>query len=81
MVLLFFRKTKESISCYKLKYKMAYIGNVRLDQFSPSLVSSSHRLYALFCPFKNEDTKFWNCGHLESEKSSKVFSSNLATDQ
>lgn len=33
MALLFFKKTKDSVNCYKLKYNISFIGSVRLDRF------------------------------------------------
>lgn len=78
MALLFFKKTKDFVNCYKLKYNISFIGSVRLDHFRPFPVSSSHSLCTFLCPFTNKGTCFWNCGSLESEGSQRSFHSTLS---
>ena len=78
MALLFFKKTKDSVNRYKLKYNISFIGSVRLDRFCPFPVLSSHSLYSFLCPFSSKGTCFGNCESLEPEGIQRSFHPTLS---
>lgn len=78
MALLFFKKTKDSVNCYKLKYNISFIGSVRLDHFSPFPGSSSHSLCIFLCPFTSKCRYFGNCESLEPEGIQRSFHPTLS---